>query len=141
MCVKKESTKCSVSLLELMMPLVEVNVKYNNRASAESCHQELLVMTQSQASDARVTGGECVEQSKVECPPDLHNTLVPPCHHVLPISGHQHALDIVRVELTVQLLAIDGEHCHVVTGVGGQHQSLSAQHQVTGRGQLRSTLQ
>ena len=89
----------SVSLLELVVPLVEVNVKHNNGASGETSHQKLLVMGQGQTPDAGVTGGECVEQSQVESSPHLHYTLVTSSHHVLPISGHQHALDVVGVQL------------------------------------------
>ena len=80
----------SVSLLELVVPLVEVDVENNDRAGRQASHQEsrgknnflafskltqniflLLVVRESETSDARVTGWESVEQGEVESPPYL----------------------------------------------------------------------
>ena len=81
----------SVSLLELVVPLVEVDVENNHRASRQASHQEsrrekinffafskltqniflLLVVRESETSDAWVTGWESIEQGEVESPPYL----------------------------------------------------------------------
>ena len=118
----------------------------------------LLIMWKCQTSDTRITGRKCIKKSQIKCSPnlnyikidsetcmkdvtDLYNALVPPCHHVFSISGHQHALDRVWVKITSQLLPVDGEHGHVVAGVRGHHQPLPAQAEVVGAGQLGTSLQ
>jgi len=76
----------SVSLLELVVPLVEVDVENNHRASRQASHQEFLVVRESETSDARVTGWESVEQGEVESPPYLNYSLVPTGHHIFSVS-------------------------------------------------------
>lgn len=40
-----------VSLLELVVPLVEVYVEHHHRPGGQACHQELLIMRESEAAD------------------------------------------------------------------------------------------
>ena len=50
-------------------------------------------------------------------------------------------LDVIRVELIAQPLAVDGEDGEVVRGVGGHHDPLPAQTERGGRRQLGSSLE
>jgi len=52
----------------------------------------LLVVRKSQRSDAAITGRVCVQQSKVEGPPDLNDAAVAAGQQVLAVAGHQNAL-------------------------------------------------
>ena len=56
-------------------------------------------------------------------------------------SARREYLDVIRVELIAQPLAVDGEDGEVVRGVGGHHDPLPAQTERGGRRQLGSSLE
>ena len=59
----------------------------------------------------------------------------------LVFSAQREYLDVIRVELIAQPLAVDGEDGEVVRGVGGHHDPLPAQTERGGRRQLGSSLE
>jgi len=75
-----------VSLLELVVPLVEVDVENDNGPGGKSSHQEFLVVGESKTSDAGVASRESVEERQIERPPHLDNAFVSSRHHVLSVS-------------------------------------------------------
>lgn len=112
---------CSISLLILVMPSIEVNVEhddgsrcqaseqisvklankqFNGKANGdeESCACLLLIVCQWQRANSAVADGECIERSQIECAPHFHNTLVASRHQIFTVSGQQHALDRFRKE-------------------------------------------
>ena len=56
-------------------------------------------------------------------------------------SARREYLDVIRVELIAQPLAVDGEDGEVVRWVGGHHDPLPAQTERGGRRQLGSSLE
>jgi len=130
-----------VSLLELVVPLVEVNVENDDGTSCQASHQEFLVMWESKTSYAGVTGRESVEQSQIESSPHLDNALVSSSHHVLTVSRNEHALDVVGVKLIAKPLAVDGEDSEVMGGVARDNNALPTEAEGGGRGELCSTFQ
>ena len=56
-------------------------------------------------------------------------------------SARREYLNVIRVELIAQPLAVDGEDCEVVRWVGRHHDPLPAQTERGGRRQLGSSLE
>lgn len=96
-----------VALLELMMPLVEINVENNEATGGKPSHQIPLIMREREGADAAITGRICIENSEVMCAPNLHNTIVSTHYQVLTITAHDHALHTIIVLHVLELFAVD----------------------------------
>jgi len=131
----------SVPLLKFVVPAVKVDVEDDNRSGGQPSHQKLLIVRESERAYTGLTTREGVEQAQVESSPHLYYTLLPSCHHILPVSWNQNAIDPVGVHLASEELAVDGVEREVVGGVARHHYPLPRQPQAAGTVQVRRSRQ
>ena len=79
----------------------------------------------------------CCQSTSLKLPPILIFFYL----YYISFSARREYLNVIRVELIAQPLAVDGEDGEVVRGVGGHHDPLPAQTERGGRRQLGSSLE